>query len=101
MPLTGTQHTGTGAAVQLSTITALRGAFKQIDIVSNNGNSANFYIGPSTITTAGANAWIALKPGQSYSYKAVGGVDARERWDLSALYVIGTASDKLHIAQVY
>lgn len=94
MALLGAYHVGTGAAVKLSTL--LPTVVREVNIISNPGNAAMFYIGPSTVTAAGVNAWISLEPGQPWGVKAETGgqVDLKPE----DVYVIGTASDKLHIS---
>ncbi len=99
MPITGAAHTGTAAAVALSTLVN-KSSVTQLDFVANPGNVGIFYIGSSAVTVAGVNAYIALEPGQSWS--AI-------RTDLSVgfisltpadLYVIGATTDKIHIVAV-
>ncbi len=96
MALLGAQHTATGTAVALSTLVPT--AVKQIDITANPGNSAVIYIGPSTVTAAGLYAYIALDAGQSWSAHADRG--GMVELEASRVYVIGTASDMVHIAYV-
>lgn len=98
MALDGGQHTGDGTAVALSTLVGA-GAFRQIDVKADNGNTNTFYLGPSDITTAGANAWITLEAGTTWGAKAEGAGD-RLSIKLSELFVIGQASDTIHIVVV-
>ena len=99
MSLTGAYHVGTGAAVSLaSLLPAEAGTFKQIDIFGNDENAEPFYIGGSDVAADGANAWIAIGPGKAWGRKA--GEGSQEFFDLTTTYVIGTASDKLHISYV-
>jgi len=94
MALLGAYHVGTGAAVKLSTL--IPAVVKEINIISNPGNAALFYLGPSTVTSAGVNAWVALEPGYPWGVKAeTGGQVTLAPEDV---YVVGTASDKLHIS---
>jgi hypothetical protein len=96
MALLGSYHVGTGTAVQLSTL--IPSTVKEINILSNPASAALFYIGPSTVTAAGVNAWIALDAGQSFGLKAMSGDQLALA--LENVYVIGTASDKLHISYI-
>lgn len=98
MALTGAQHTATGTAVKLSTLIS-RKEFKQLDVIANSGNAAVIYLGPATVTAAGANAWVALAAGKSWGAR----VDRADQLEIqfSELYIIGTASDKAHIAVLF
>lgn len=95
--MTGGTHTATGSAVAVSTLFTQEN-FRQIDVKANPGNSAVFYLGPSTVTSAGANAYIALGADGSWGARA----DAGDRLavDLDTLYVVGTASDLVHFVVV-
>jgi hypothetical protein len=97
MALTGGYHSATGSAVALSSFLPT-GSFKQIDIFANDGNAAAVYIGPSTVTTAGVDAYISLSPGKAWGH--VVGRAEQMSFDLASLYIIGTSSDKAHIAIV-
>ena len=99
MAITGAAHTGTAAAVALSTLVN-KSSVTQLDFVANPGNVDVFYIGSSSVTTAGANAYVALEPGQSWSAVRA---DLRVGYivlDPTALYVIGATTDKIHIVAV-
>jgi hypothetical protein len=91
MALLGAYHLGTAAAVQLSTL--VPDSVIQIDIVANPGNTAVVYLGPSTVTAAGVNAYIALDAGKSWGAKG-----AQLFLELDNIYVIAAADDKVHIA---
>jgi hypothetical protein len=71
---------------------------KQIDIKANAANAASVFIGGSGVTSAGVNAWIELEPGDPYGLRAPEG----EQITLNAddVYIVGTASDKIHISYV-
>ena len=96
MAIYGAYTVPNGTAVQLSTL--VPETVKKLDIRANTGNSAVVYIGTSAVTTAGANAFIALAAGDSY------GVDAGPGEQLtlgaSRLYVQATGTDKVHISYV-
>jgi hypothetical protein len=49
--------------------------------------------------TSGTNAWIALKPGQGWG-EQFADEDMKDRWAMDEIYVIATASDKVHFAMV-
>lgn len=93
MALLGGYHLATGTAVKLSTL--IPSVVKKLDIRANPGNSAVVYIGPASVTAAGVNAWIALSAGDSWGV-------SEEQLSLEAenAYLIGTASDKVHISYV-
>jgi hypothetical protein len=94
MALSGAEHVGTGAAVKLSTIIKTKG--KQFDFYANGGNSATAYIGPSTVTAAGANAYLSLAKGKSWHARAAG---QGEQVDLGDdLYIIAASSDQVHLS---
>lgn len=93
MALLGAYHSATGAAVKLSTL--LPSVLRQLDVMSNPGNAATVYLGPSTVLTDGTNAWISLSPGQSWGTKG-----DQLSLELDKVYVIGTASDKVHLSYV-
>jgi hypothetical protein len=99
MAITGAAHTGTAAAVALSTLVN-KTSVTQLDFVANPGNVGIFYIGSSAVTVAGVNAYVALEPGQNWSaFRS----DLRAgfiKLDPTALYVIGATTDKLHIVAV-
>jgi predicted exporter len=98
--MTGGTHTATGSAVALSSfITAPAGErFKQIDIKNGSDSGAVAYVGGSTVTSAGANAWVALEAGATWGARA--DVGDRLNIDLSEIYVVGTASDLIHVSLV-
>lgn len=97
MALTGGYKVMTGDPILLSSF--LRDGFKQIDIFANEDNAAAIYIGPSTVLSDGTDAIIALSAGKPWGHK-VPGVGETVYFELSQLYVVGTASDKVHIAIV-
>lgn len=93
MALSGVRHLATGTAVQLSTL--IPQIVKQVDIIAAPANAANIYIGTSGVSTAGAEAFICLAPGQAWSAKA----DRADKVSLGDLaYIIGTTSDVAHIS---
>lgn len=94
MALRGAYHLATGSAVQLSTLVPQR--VRQLDVRANPDNAATIYIGGSDVLADGTNAWLALEAGVPWGLKAAGGEDYNLVPD--DVYVIGTASDKLHLA---
>lgn len=70
---------------------------RQVDIKANSGNSGVVYIGGSDVTSAGANAFLALEAGAAWSAKIS---DIEEfKIDWSQLYVVGSsAADIVHFA---
>lgn len=96
MALLGAYVVPNSAAVRLSTL--IPSTVKQVDIKSNPGNAAVVYLGPSTVTTAGVNAWVALDAGESFGLNADGG----DQLQLNAadVYIIATTTDKVHISYV-
>jgi hypothetical protein len=95
--MTGGTHTGTGSAVKISTLFTQE-KFRQIDIKGGSGNAASAYIGPSTVTSAGANAYIELEAGATWGARA----DAGDRLDidLDLLYVVAASSELVHFVVV-
>lgn len=97
MPITGAVHTGTNAAVQLSTLVR-RKSFKQLDFKAGDANTVNAYIGPSTVTAAGADAFIALPSDGDWGAKSVNEEDLQQNWD--DLYVVASTGELVHIVLV-
>ncbi len=96
MAIYGAYTVPNGTAVQLSTL--VPNTVKKLDIRANTGNSAVVYIGTSAVTTAGANAFIALASGDSYGVTA--GPGEQLTLEASRLYVQATGTDKVHISYV-
>jgi hypothetical protein len=95
--MNGGTHTADGNATAISTLFT-EPSIRQIDIKAGSANAAVFYVGGSDVTAAGANAFVALEAGTTWGARA--DVGDRLRIDLTNLYVIGTASDLVHIAVV-
>jgi hypothetical protein len=95
--MNGATHTGTGSAVQISTLFTQE-QFRQIDIKGGSGNAASAYIGPSTVTSAGANAYIELEAAATWGARAVEG--ERLKIDLDSLYVVAASSELVHFVVV-
>jgi len=92
--ITGKLHTGTGAAVALSTV-GVPAQFKKLDIQANDGNSADAYLGGSTVAVDGTvNAWLQLAPGKSYHIGAESG--DLLGIDTANTYIIAASSDLIH-----
>lgn len=95
MPLTGKLHTGTGAAVSLSTV-GIPATFKRLDVMANDNNSADAFIGGSTVASDGTtDAWVQLVPGKSWTTGVAGKGDLHSV-DTSAVYIIAASSDLIH-----
>ena len=72
---------------------------RQVDIKANSGNSGIVYIGKSDVTSAGANAILALEAGAQWSAVISDIEEFKVDWD--SLYVVGSsAADLVHIAIV-
>jgi len=97
MPLSGAYYVGNGNPVALSTLFSV-GTFRQIDIFGNDGNAEAFYVGPSTVTAAGVDAIIAVGAGKAWGHRA--GPGEQTTIDLANLYIVGTASDAVHISVI-
>ena len=93
MALTGAEHVGTGAAVQLSTLIRTKG--RQFDIYANGGNSATAYLGPSDVAADGSNAYVVLAKGKSWHARASAGPEDDLGTDL---YVIAGSSAQVHFS---
>lgn len=93
----GAYYSASGSAVLLSTLIP-KGNYRQVDLFGNAANAASFFIGSSTVTSAGVNAYIEIEPGKAWGSEFEQGADFYLNSD--ELYVVGTASDKLHIVYV-
>lgn len=82
----GIQTVGTTATELIFTGTPTR----SINITALETNTGYIYIGKSNVTTAGANAFEILRPGENFSIK-YNDVD-------NALYVVGSTSGQQYIA---
>ena len=82
----------------LGTVIARRD-LRQVDIKANAGNSGTVYVGGTDVTSAGANAYIALEAGAQWSAQIS---DIEEfKIDWAKLYVVGSsAADLVHIALI-
>lgn len=98
MALTGGYQEMTGDPILLTSFLT-DGPVKQIDVFANDANAAAIYIGPSTVLADGTNAIIALAAGKPWGHKVPGAAE-QVNLELSTLYVVGTAADKVHIAIV-
>lgn len=96
MALLGTCLTADGNAVQLSTV--VPSTLKQLDIKANAANGASVFIGGSDVGTAGENAWAELEAGDPLGWKAEEGDQLQ--LELENVYIIGTASDLIHISYI-
>lgn len=89
------KHTGTVAA-KLSTVlgTSLK-HFRQFTVYGDPDNAAAAYLGPSTVTSVGANATTKLKPGISISLGPQS--DARPFIvDTDRIYVVAAAAENVY-----
>lgn len=89
----GTFNGGTTPA-KVSTVIALtKQDLFEIEFVADPGNSGNVYLGPSTVTSAGANATLRLAAGASKRYGPYN--QGSFQIDLESLYVVGSAAGQL------
>lgn len=96
MALLGAYSVPNGTAVKLSTL--IPAAVKKIDIKANPGNAAVVYLGTSSVSIAGVNAWIALAKGEAWGHTADEGDVVQ--LEPASVYLIGTSTDKVHISYV-
>lgn len=89
------KHTGTTAA-KLSAVLGSSGKqFRQFTVYADPDNAAAAYLGPSTVTSVGANRVTKLKPGISISL----GPQSNDRpfvVDTDALYVVAAAAEDVY-----
>jgi hypothetical protein len=96
MALLGGYLVADGNAVALSTV--VPSTVKQVDIKANAANGASVFIGGSDVAADGSNAWIELEAGDPYGLRAPEGEQINLNGD--DVYIVGTASDKIHISYV-
>ncbi len=94
MPISGVAYVADGNPVLLS-VRIPAGGFKSYDFKANSQNAASFYIGGSDVAADGSNAYVELEAGKSWGKVAEEGDQVFLNSD--ELYVVGTASDILHV----
>lgn len=93
--LIGTEYTVTATATSVSTILGLSGPQRfcsHMTFRAGTANAGNVFLGKSNVIVA-ANRLVFLKADESFSFGLENAFSNLDDW-----YVIGTASDKLHIA---
>lgn len=94
MPISGIAYVADGNPVQLG-VSVVQGGYKSFDFKANSANGASFYIGGPNVQSDGTDAYVELEAGKSWGKVAEEGDQVFLNSD--DLYVVGTASDVLHV----